>query len=99
MDFDVEALDLLTCTFKLEMLVYHHTTGRLCPWAVMDILSRIPQEVEIGEESILNHVIPRQVWPRGGNCGCNHVVVVKSIAYCLGPGSQGCCNVFSKLIP
>ena len=41
-DFNIEALDLLMCMLKLEMVIYHYMAGSVCPWAVMNILVRIP---------------------------------------------------------
>ena len=98
-DFNIEALDLLACTLKLEMMIYYYTASRLGPWVVTSILARILQEVEVSKECVLHHVIPRKVGTRGRNCRSGGIVMVKSITYCLGAGSQGCGNVFLKLVP
>ena len=64
----------------------------------MNILATFLQKVKVSKESILNHIVPRQIRPggRGGRGSC--VIVVESIADGLRMGLQCCGNMFPKLV-
>jgi hypothetical protein len=57
-NFHVQPSYLFFCTFKLEGLVNFKVSSRCCPRFSLNILMGIVEEIKIGEEGILDNLIP-----------------------------------------
>lgn len=91
---NVETSDLFGNALLLKVLIHGHMAGRLCPWAITDILAAVAKEIKISKECIPNNIIPCQVRLAGNHCVSCGVVVVQHCLNHLQPCLESLCYVF-----
>lgn len=97
-DLNVEVVNLLNSLLLLKILVHRNTAGRRCPGMITYILLTVTKKIKVGEECILNYIIPCEVGLAGGHCICGGIVVVEGGSDGLVPCLECFRNVFAKFV-
>ena len=95
-NLDIQPSEFLVGTAYLEVSVKGEATGRCSPLPLLDILTSVTEEVEVGKEGILDDFLPLKSgvrWSQSFSCG---VVLIEGCAYGGRPFLERSSNVLAE---